>query len=205
MDLYKAIQDLYAEKEKLERIIASLEELQRTTGPLPVLPKPAKRRGRKSMNPSERQEVSERMRKYWASRRQPKQQEPSGAAEQASWPTRNLGDLPLEIPQPVILVARAVLIPQFESPAFRHFASLPLRVPLADPANLRFRSHFHRGTLYLKLEQPSRTQHPVDFAYIILDDLAARNVLEHDHREREIELQPLADSPAPPPMWRHRG
>ena len=81
MDLYKAIQDLYAEKEKLERIIASLEDLQRTAGPGPVLPKPAKRRGRKSMNPSERQEVSERMRKYWAGRRQPKRQEPSGAAE----------------------------------------------------------------------------------------------------------------------------
>ena len=80
MDLYKAIQDLYAEKEKLERIIASLEELQRTAGALPVMPKPAKRRGRKSMNPSERQEVSERMRKYWAGRRQPKQQEPSGAS-----------------------------------------------------------------------------------------------------------------------------
>jgi hypothetical protein len=80
MDLYKAIQDLYAEKEKLERIIASLEELQRTAGSLPAMPKPAKRRGRKSMNPSERQEVSERMRKYWAGRRQPKQQEPSGAS-----------------------------------------------------------------------------------------------------------------------------
>jgi hypothetical protein len=81
MDLYKAIQDLYAEKEKLERVIASLEELQRTAGLLPVLPKPAKRRGRKSMNSSERQEVSERMRKYWASRRQLKRQEPSGAAD----------------------------------------------------------------------------------------------------------------------------
>ena len=69
MDLYKAIQDLYAEKEKLERVIASLEELQRTAGSLPVLPKPAKRRGRKSMSASERQEVSERMRKYWAGRR----------------------------------------------------------------------------------------------------------------------------------------
>jgi hypothetical protein len=77
MDLYKAIQDLYAEKEKLERVIASLEELQRTAGS--VVPKPAKRRGRKSMNPSERQEVSERMRKYWASRRQPKEPEPSGS------------------------------------------------------------------------------------------------------------------------------
>ena len=70
MDLYKAIQDLYAEKEKLERVIASLEELQRTAGSLPVLPaKPAKRRGRKSMSSEERQEVSERMRKYWADRR----------------------------------------------------------------------------------------------------------------------------------------
>jgi hypothetical protein len=73
MDLYKAIQDLYAEKEKLERVIASLEELQRTAGSVPALPKPAKRRGRKSMNSSERQEVSERMRRYWASRREQKQ------------------------------------------------------------------------------------------------------------------------------------
>ena len=48
MDLYKAIQDLYAEKEKLERVIASLEELQRTAGSFPVLPKPAKRRGRQA-------------------------------------------------------------------------------------------------------------------------------------------------------------
>jgi hypothetical protein len=69
MDLYKAIQDLYAEKEKLEHVIASLEELQRTGGSIPVLPKSAKRRGRKSMNSQERQEVAERMRKYWASRR----------------------------------------------------------------------------------------------------------------------------------------
>jgi len=81
MDLYKAIQDLYAEKEKLERVIASLEELQRTAGSLPPLPKPAKRRGRKSMNSSERQEVSERMRKYWASRRQTKETQPTGAVE----------------------------------------------------------------------------------------------------------------------------
>jgi hypothetical protein len=70
MDLYKAIQDLYAEKEKLERVIASLEELQRSSGSLPSLPKAAKRRGRKSMSHEERQEVSERMKKYWESRRQ---------------------------------------------------------------------------------------------------------------------------------------
>jgi hypothetical protein len=81
MDLYKAIQDLYAEKEKLERVIASLEELQRTAGSIPVLPKPAKRRGRKSMSPSERQEVSERMRKYWAGRRGPENPENTETTE----------------------------------------------------------------------------------------------------------------------------
>ena len=70
MDLYKAIQDLYAEKEKLERVIASLEELQRSSTGLPSLSRPVKRRGRKSMSPEERQEVSERMKKYWESRRQ---------------------------------------------------------------------------------------------------------------------------------------
>ena len=69
MDLYKAIQDLYAEKEKLERVIASLEELQRTAGSVAELPRGVQRRGRKSMNASERQEVSERMKRYWASRR----------------------------------------------------------------------------------------------------------------------------------------
>jgi hypothetical protein len=70
MDLYKAIQDLYVEKEKLERIIASLEELQRSAQPDPSnSPKSPSRRGRKSMSHEERQEVSERMKRYWESRR----------------------------------------------------------------------------------------------------------------------------------------
>jgi len=72
MDLYKTIQDLYAEKEKLERVIASLEELQRAAGTIPSLAKTGKRRGRKSMDAKERQQVSERMKKYWASRRKQK-------------------------------------------------------------------------------------------------------------------------------------
>jgi hypothetical protein len=70
MDLYRLIQDLHAEKEKLERVIASLEELQRAAG-LSVPPEQgaAKRRGRKTMGLEERQQVSERIKKYWASRR----------------------------------------------------------------------------------------------------------------------------------------
>jgi hypothetical protein len=74
MDLYRAIQQLYEEKERLERVITSLEELQRTAGLVPVLPHGLKRRGRKSMAPAERREVSERMKKYWENRR--KQREP---------------------------------------------------------------------------------------------------------------------------------
>jgi hypothetical protein len=74
MDLYKAIQELYAEKEKLERVIASLEELQRAAGSLPVPPRGGgRRRGRKSMGAKERQEVSERMKRYWANRRKRQQ------------------------------------------------------------------------------------------------------------------------------------
>jgi hypothetical protein len=70
MDLYKAIQDLYAEKEKLERVIASLEELQRSAEEgLIAAPKSPRRRGRKSMSNEERVEVSERMKKYWEQRR----------------------------------------------------------------------------------------------------------------------------------------
>ena len=59
--------------EKLERVIASLEELQRSAGNTPVLPKGLKRRGRKSMDPKERQDVSERMKRYWDARRKQEQ------------------------------------------------------------------------------------------------------------------------------------
>jgi hypothetical protein len=72
MDLYKSIQELYEEKARLERVIASLEELQRTANGLLEAPRVAGRRGRKSMTAAERQEVSERMKNYWAARREAK-------------------------------------------------------------------------------------------------------------------------------------
>jgi hypothetical protein len=80
MDLYKAIQDLYVEKEKLERIIASLEELQRSAQSDPSsAPKATSRRGRKSMSHAERQEVSERMKRYWEARRKNQEEKTHGA------------------------------------------------------------------------------------------------------------------------------
>jgi hypothetical protein len=70
IDLYKTIQDLYAEKEKLQRVIASLVDLQSGAGAeIPLMPKSGKRRGRKSMSEEERQMVSVRMKKYWSVRR----------------------------------------------------------------------------------------------------------------------------------------
>jgi hypothetical protein len=68
MDLYKAIRDLYAEKEKLEKVIGSLEELQKAAEATPLLGE-RKRRGRKGMDEGERRVVSERMKRYWANRR----------------------------------------------------------------------------------------------------------------------------------------
>ena len=82
MDLRKTIQDLYAEKEKLERVIASLEELQKAAAANSHVMGRAKRRGRKSMGSEERKEVSERMKKYWAGRRgKPKNKGPAPSTD----------------------------------------------------------------------------------------------------------------------------
>ena len=85
MDLNKLLQDLNAEKDRLERVIASIMELHRATGgEIPSAPDSGKRRGRKSMGPEERQEVSERMKKYWASRLKPGSTTSSGPAGSSS-------------------------------------------------------------------------------------------------------------------------
>jgi hypothetical protein len=68
MFLEKAIRELHKEREQLDRTIRSLEELEEAH--VTAQPPPPKRRGRKSMNPEQRLEVSQRMRKYWEGRRQ---------------------------------------------------------------------------------------------------------------------------------------
>ncbi len=73
MHLCKAIQELSTDKERLERVIASLEALQRGEVGVPVLTQAPKRRGRKFMSPQEREEVSARMKKYWDARRKQQQ------------------------------------------------------------------------------------------------------------------------------------
>ncbi|MGB9612107.1 MAG: hypothetical protein ACPL7M_14145 [Bryobacteraceae bacterium] len=84
MDLYEAIRALHEEKKKIDRLIAVLEELERTADKDRPAPR-KKRRGRKSMSPEERRQVSERMKRYWAQRKQQLQtlSAGQGAAENA--------------------------------------------------------------------------------------------------------------------------
>jgi hypothetical protein len=78
VDLYKAIRDLVEERNRIDKIIASLEEMLARGNSQASTKKdrrPAKRRGRKNMSPEERKVVSERMARYWAARRAAKDQE----------------------------------------------------------------------------------------------------------------------------------
>jgi len=78
MNINKAIRELHEEKKRLDRVIASLEEMQQNAV-LRIATVPEKKRGRKSMNHQARQEVSERMKRYWDARR--KQEQTLGQSE----------------------------------------------------------------------------------------------------------------------------
>jgi hypothetical protein len=67
MDLYRIIGDLVEERNRLQRIIESLEAMDGIVAK-PARSRPATR-GRKSMDNAARKEVSERMKLYWAKRR----------------------------------------------------------------------------------------------------------------------------------------
>jgi hypothetical protein len=74
MDLDQVLRILYAEKEKLDKVIASLEELQASLEELQAIHSDSAaphRRGRKSKGQEERREVSARMKRFWAEQRKP--------------------------------------------------------------------------------------------------------------------------------------
>lgn len=68
MNINRTIRELIEEKKRLDRVIGTLEEMQRT-GPVEVTALSQKKRGRKSMDGRARKEVSERMKRYWEARR----------------------------------------------------------------------------------------------------------------------------------------
>jgi hypothetical protein len=65
MDLYRIIFELVQERNRLQRIIESLEKASAAK----QQPASRKRRGRKTMDHAAREEVSERMKRYWAKRK----------------------------------------------------------------------------------------------------------------------------------------
>jgi hypothetical protein len=66
MDLYQIIEELLRERNRIQGIIESLERMNSNGNALGN--GTGKRRGRKSMDPAARQEVSARMKRYWAKR-----------------------------------------------------------------------------------------------------------------------------------------
>jgi hypothetical protein len=80
MDLYRIIFELVQERNRIQRIIESLENASR--GERPAIPR--KRRGRKTMDRAARNEVSERMKRYWAKRRAGQKRPPDEGGETGS-------------------------------------------------------------------------------------------------------------------------
>jgi hypothetical protein len=64
--LPRVIRELHQRRQLVDSAIAALENLGRDTTPDYRAPR---KRGRKSMSPEDREEVSKRMREYWAGRR----------------------------------------------------------------------------------------------------------------------------------------
>lgn len=69
MNLDKILHELHARRKAIQHSIAKLEQLQQCAASVDA---PTKPRGRKFMGDAERQEVSARMKKYWAAKREQK-------------------------------------------------------------------------------------------------------------------------------------
>jgi hypothetical protein len=72
MDLSQILRDLVSEKDRLERVIALLQGIEGNPSndrAEIASEKTRKGRGRKSMGPAERQQVSQRMQRYWESKK----------------------------------------------------------------------------------------------------------------------------------------
>ena len=74
------IYELVQERNRIQRIIESLENASRGERP----PGQGKRRGRKNMDRAAREEVSERMKRYWAKRRAKQNSPPEEGGESGS-------------------------------------------------------------------------------------------------------------------------
>jgi hypothetical protein len=105
MDINRIIRELNDDRKRLGRIIEALEVIAKTGG---GLPKPPSRRGRKFMDAAGRRDVSERMRRYWAQRREIK------AADEAAKQERPEPENPIDESRgpKVVCIGAAVGVPR---------------------------------------------------------------------------------------------
>ena len=74
MDLTRIIQELRAERHRVQQAIETLEQFQQEKD---TAASAHKKRGRKSMGAEERKVVAERMKSYWAKKRKQEVKQPS--------------------------------------------------------------------------------------------------------------------------------
>jgi hypothetical protein len=72
VDVFKALRALYEERRKLDDVIDALEDLQKKAAEAGGVAELSlqERRGRRAMDEEARRQVSERMRSYWARRKE---------------------------------------------------------------------------------------------------------------------------------------
>ena len=98
MDLTRIIEQLYAESHRVRQAIATLEKFQQQRN----IAVPAHRtRGRKSMGSEERKVVAERMKTYWAKKRQLTR----GTSEGPEQPPTTAAGAALRVPRPKLVCA----------------------------------------------------------------------------------------------------
>jgi hypothetical protein len=93
MDIERILAELRAERERIDGIIEAIERY-RQTGKMVAEPR---HRGRKFIGPEDRQEVSERMKRYWARRRAEKAHKARTIGAEAGVPAGDANGLDSEM------------------------------------------------------------------------------------------------------------
>src|SRR5260370_40955812 len=92
----------------------------------------------------------------------------------------------LEIPQPEVLIARAMAVARLEAAALGHGDGGLIGEGNSQPGVVG-RSSQRRISLHLELEQRARPEQAIHLAHVALDHLVAGDVLEDDGRKGEVE------------------
>jgi hypothetical protein len=94
MDLTQILAQLYAQRDRVRQVIAILEQFQQEKNTAVLA---HKKRGRKSMGTEERNVVAERMKTFWANKRQQESNSPEKTRDQPEREDSTCDGLPLNL------------------------------------------------------------------------------------------------------------